>query len=160
MSLGGSSRGWRWRCWRAGDRARRPLREDASLAGFYLISLALGVLLVSLRGSNIDLLHVLFGTVLAIDDGAAADRRRRHASAVVDAGAHLSAAGRRMLRSRRSCAPSGARVGLCTLLFLILVVLNLVAGFQALGTLMAVGLMMLPAAAARLLGARSLEPVR
>jgi zinc/manganese transport system permease protein len=36
-------------------------------------------------------------------------------------------------------------------LFLALVVLNLVAGFQALGTLMAVGLMMLPAAAARLL---------
>ena len=33
--------------------------------------------------------------------------------------------------------------------FLALVVLNLVAGFQALGTLMAVGLMMLPAAAAR-----------
>ena len=35
-------------------------------------------------------------------------------------------------------------------LFLFLVVLNLVAGFQALGTLMAVGLMMLPAAVARL----------
>ena len=33
--------------------------------------------------------------------------------------------------------------------FLALVVLNLVAGFQALGTLMAVGLMILPAAAAR-----------
>jgi zinc/manganese transport system permease protein len=35
-------------------------------------------------------------------------------------------------------------------LFLALVVLNLVAGFHALGTLMAVGVMMLPAAAARL----------
>ena len=34
-------------------------------------------------------------------------------------------------------------------LFLVLVVANLVAGFQALGTLMAVGLMMLPATAAR-----------
>ncbi len=34
-------------------------------------------------------------------------------------------------------------------LFITLVVINLVAGFQALGTLMAVGLMMLPAAAAR-----------
>jgi len=32
---------------------------------------------------------------------------------------------------------------------MVLMVLNLVAGFQALGTLMAVGLMMLPAAAAR-----------
>jgi zinc/manganese transport system permease protein len=34
--------------------------------------------------------------------------------------------------------------------FLMLVVLNLVSGFQALGTLMAVGLMMLPAITARL----------
>ena len=33
--------------------------------------------------------------------------------------------------------------------FLVLVVLNLVGGFQALGTLMAVGLMLLPAVAAR-----------
>ncbi|MFP3802283.1 metal ABC transporter permease, partial [Paraburkholderia sp. SIMBA_027] len=33
------------------------LQEDASFASFYLISLALGVLIVSLRGSNIDLLH-------------------------------------------------------------------------------------------------------
>src|SRR5579871_201245 len=40
------------------------LREDASLAAFYLMSLALGVTIVSLRGSNIDLLHVLFGNVL------------------------------------------------------------------------------------------------
>src|ERR671933_609678 len=46
------------------------LKEDASLAAFYLISLAAGVLLISLRGSNVDLLHVLFGTVLALDDPA------------------------------------------------------------------------------------------
>ncbi len=43
------------------------LKEDASFASFYLTSLALGVLIVSLRGSNIDLLHILFGTILAID---------------------------------------------------------------------------------------------
>ena len=47
-----------------------PLRGDASFAAFYLISLGLGVLLVSLRGSNMDLLHVLFGTVLGLDDDA------------------------------------------------------------------------------------------
>ena len=44
------------------------LKEDASLAAFYLISLAVGVTLVSVKGSSIDLLHVLFGTVLALDD--------------------------------------------------------------------------------------------
>src|SRR5438128_1450988 len=44
------------------------LKEDASLAAFYLISLALGVTIVSLKGTNIDLLHVLFGNILAMDD--------------------------------------------------------------------------------------------
>src|SRR5262249_60816634 len=47
-----------------------PLREDASFAGFYLISLALGVLLVSVHGSNVDLLRLLFGSILAVDDAA------------------------------------------------------------------------------------------
>jgi zinc/manganese transport system permease protein len=42
-------------------------------------------------------------------------------------------------------------------LFLILVVLNLVAGFQTMGTLMTVGLMMLPAAAARFWAQRFLS---
>src|SRR3954447_20317064 len=44
------------------------LKEDASLAAFFLLSLALGVTIVSLRGSNVDLLHFLFGSVLALDD--------------------------------------------------------------------------------------------
>ncbi len=57
-------------------------REDASLAAFYLISLALGVILVSLRGTTVDLMHVLFGSVLALDDkGLVADRRDRHGDA-------------------------------------------------------------------------------
>jgi zinc/manganese transport system permease protein len=45
-------------------------KEDASMAAFYLTSLAAGVLLVSWRGSSIDLMHVLFGSVLALDDDA------------------------------------------------------------------------------------------
>ena len=44
------------------------LKEDASLATFYLVSLALGVTIVSVKGTNIDLLHVLFGNILAMDD--------------------------------------------------------------------------------------------
>src|SRR5215813_3064328 len=47
-----------------------PLREDASFAAFYLISLALGVLLVSTHGNTLDLLHLLFGSILAVDDTA------------------------------------------------------------------------------------------
>src|SRR6201997_310723 len=44
------------------------LKEDASLATFYLASLALGVTIVSVKGTNIDLLHVLFGDILALDE--------------------------------------------------------------------------------------------
>ena len=43
-------------------------KEDASFASFYLISLALGVLLISTSGSKVDLLHFLFGSVLATND--------------------------------------------------------------------------------------------
>ncbi len=43
------------------------LKEDASLAAFFLVSLALGVTIVSARGTNIDLLHFLFGNVLGLD---------------------------------------------------------------------------------------------
>ena len=45
-----------------------PLKEDASLAAFFLISLALGVVLVSAKGSNVDLMHFLFGSVLAVNN--------------------------------------------------------------------------------------------
>ncbi len=125
------------------------LREDASFAGFYLTSLAAGVLLVSLRGSNIDLLHVLFGTILAIDD---------QALLLIGAIASLTALTLALVYRPliAECFDPGflkavgGRGSTYHLLFLFLVVVNLVAGFQALGTLMAVGLMMLPAAAARL----------
>ena len=45
------------------------LREDISLAALYLISVALGVVLIE-AALNVDLLHVLFGTVLALDNDA------------------------------------------------------------------------------------------
>lgn len=125
------------------------LREDASLASFYLTSLALGVLIISSRGSNIDLLHVLFGTILAID-----------AQALTMIGAittitlvTLAAIYRPLIVECFDPAflrAVGGRGSACHAIFLLLVVLNLVAGFQALGTLMAVGLMMLPAVTAQL----------
>ncbi len=125
------------------------LREDASLAAFYLVSLALGVMLVSLRGSNVDLLHVLFGTVLALDDAAliliaGITSLTLITLALIYRGLVLECIDPNFLRSV-------SRIGTPVhLIFLALVVMNLVGGFQALGTLLAVGLMMLPAAGARL----------
>src|SRR5215470_13876367 len=92
------------------------LKEDASLAAFFLISLALGVTIVSMRGTNIDLLHFLFGTVLALDD---------------------------------QTLILIATIASITLAVLALVVINLVGGFHALGTLLAVGIIILPAVIGR-----------
>jgi zinc/manganese transport system permease protein len=124
------------------------LREDASFAAFYLVSLALGVLIVSVRGSNIDLLHVLFGTVLALDDAAiillaAISTLSLAVLAVIYRPLVLDCFDPQFLRSASALSSP------THLTFLVLVVLNLVAGFQALGTLMAVGIMLLPAIAAR-----------
>ena len=124
------------------------LREDASLAAFYLISLALGVLIVSTRGSNVDLMHVLFGTVLALDDAALILLCSIASLSVLTLATLfrplvLECADPQFLRSV-------SRLSAVThFTFLALVVLNLVGGFHALGTLMAVGIMILPAAAAR-----------
>lgn len=124
------------------------LREDASLAAFYLLSLALGVMILSIRGSNIDLLHVLFGTVLALDDTAlilvaAISTLSLAVLAVIYRPLVLECLDPQFLRSvSRASSPTH-------LLFLVLVVLNLVSGFQALGTLLAVGIMLLPAVTAR-----------
>ncbi|MBN8950449.1 MULTISPECIES: metal ABC transporter permease [unclassified Rhizobium] len=125
------------------------LQEDASFASFYLTSLALGVLIVSLRGSNIDLLHVLFGTILAIDAPAlyqigAITTVTLLALAVIYRPLVMECFDPGFLRA------VGGRGQVYHFLFLLLVVLNLVASFQALGTLMAVGLMTLPAAIAQL----------
>lgn len=124
------------------------LREDATFAVFYLVALASGVMLVSAGGSGVDLLHVLFGSVLAVDDtalvliGAVASLSVLTVAALFR-GLVLESFDRDFLR-----VAGGPDRGLHAV-FLVLVVANLVAAFLALGTLMAIGLMMLPAAAAR-----------
>lgn len=123
-------------------------KEDASMAAFYLISLALGVLIVSLRGSSVDLMHVLFGTVLALNQEAL----------ILILSVSLLTISLIWLFWRALIAEcldplflrSVSRLGSSVhFIFLSLVVLNLVAGFQALGTLLSVGVMILPAVTAR-----------
>src|SRR6188508_2220094 len=115
------------------------LKEDASLAAFFLISLAV---------TNVDLLHFLFGTVLALDDPtllliAGITTISLLALAVIYRPLVLECVDPGFLRSvSRAGAPAH-------IAFLALVVMNLVGGFHALGTLLAVGIMMLPAVIAR-----------
>ncbi|QOG06293.1 metal ABC transporter permease [Aureimonas sp. OT7] len=124
------------------------LREDASFAAFYLASLGLGVLIVSLYGSNIDLLNVLFGTVLGLDDAAILLTACIATLTLVLLAVFYRAIVAECLDPGFLRSVGGAG-GLAHMLFMSLVVLNLVGGFQALGTLMVVGIMMLPAAASR-----------
>ncbi len=128
-------------------------KEDASMAAFYLISLAVGVLIVSLRGSSVDLMHVLFGTVLALNDEALSLIAGISAITLISLAVFWRALVAECMDPLflRSVSRLGAPVHF---IFLGLVVLNLVGGFQALGTLLSVGLMMLPAAAARFWTAR------
>ena len=135
------------------------LKEDASLAAIYLLALALGVILISSHGTQLDLLHILFGSALGVDEAGL-----MLVASVATVSVLLLAAMYRGLvlevfdpmflnASRKSAAESRYKIfgpWLWHQGFLILVVMNLVAGFQTLGTLMAVGLMMLPAVSARL----------
>src|SRR3979490_1121792 len=133
----------------AGLAARNTeLKEDASLATFYLVSLALGVTIVAIKGTNFDLVHVLFGNILAMDDQtllviAINATITLLVLAVIYRPLVVECVDPVFLRTvSRAGAPAH-------LAFLALVVINLVNGFHALGTLLAVGLMILPAGIAR-----------
>ena len=122
-------------------------KEDSQLAGVYLIALAAGVALISAQ-RGIDLTHLLFGSVLAVDDTALFGMAGVATVSLLG----LSFIWRPLILESLDpgfMAATGGRGGLWHLLFLALVVLCVVAGFVALGTLMSVGLMMLPAIAAR-----------
>lgn len=124
------------------------LRNDASLASLYLIALAVGIFILSAAGSAVPLKSFLFGSILGIDDG----------SMLLVAGVAtvtlvaFSVLLRPLIISTldpvffeaQSRRPWVVEQG-----FMLLLVLNLLAAFKTLGTLMAVGLMILPATAAR-----------
>jgi zinc/manganese transport system permease protein len=132
----------------ASQKTRLP--QDASFSGFYLMALALGVLLISKAGGAMNVMHLLFGSVLGVD------------LSILTTIIILSTLSLIILRVifrplvyqcfdplfMQSVGCGGNRY---TVIFIGLVVVNLVAACQALGTLMALGLMMIPAITARLL---------
>jgi zinc/manganese transport system permease protein len=122
-------------------------RREAGLVAFYLIALSLGVVLVAWRGSNVDVMRVLFGTVLAIDRRALLQIAAVSSLVIVMIAAIYRAlvvggVDPGFLRAAGARVPYEA-------IFHGLVVLTLVASFQAFGTLLAVGPLLLPAAGAR-----------
>ena len=123
-------------------------REDSALAALYLVALALGVTMVSASAGSVELTHLLFGSVLGVDDPALL----MMAGVATLTLLALAFAWRPLVLEcfdPSFAAAEGARGGTWHLLFMALVVLNVLAAFQAMGTMMAVGLMMLPAVASR-----------
>lgn len=122
-------------------------REDSQLAATYLVALALGVAIVS-QTRSLDLTHLLFGSILAVDDPALLLMAGVATASLFG----LALIWRPLIlesfdpEALRVAGSGGAR---WHLVFLALVVLCVVGGFTALGTLMSVGLIMLPAIAAR-----------
>jgi len=124
------------------------LRSDASLASLYLIALAIGIFILSAAGSAVPLKSFLFGSILGVDD----------ASMILVSGVATVTLVAFALILRplimSTCDPvffesQVKRPWIVDQGFMFLLVLNLLAAFKTLGTLMAVGLMILPATAAR-----------
>jgi len=124
------------------------LRSDASLASLYLIALAAGIFILSAAGSAVPLKSFLFGSILGIGDPS---------MILVGAVATVTLVSFAVLLRPlivSTCDPvffeaQMKRPWLVEQAFMLLLVLNLLAAFKTLGTLMAVGLMILPATAAR-----------
>lgn len=127
---------------------RTGLQEDASFVGFYLIALALGTVIISLKGSNLDLTHILFGTILSVTGEsliliASITTLTLITLAIIYRPLVMECFDPTFMKGL------GAKGGFYHAVFMGLVVLNMVAAFQGLGILMALGLVMLPAVSAK-----------
>jgi zinc/manganese transport system permease protein len=123
------------------------LNEDSSFTGTHLLCLSSGILLVSIKGNTVDLIHVLFGNVLAVDNPTLI-----LVGVIVSVTLLIGAWGYREMVvecfDSGFLASTGTNSSIYQQIFMLLLVLNLVASFHALGTLMALGLLILPAIAA------------
>lgn len=126
------------------------LQEDASLAVFLLLSLALGVVIVSANGMDIEkLMEFLFGETEA--------KMNADKMLVIAANTTISLLVFALIYRPLviECVDPGflhsvTHAGTTAhLAFLVLLVLNLISGFHALGTLLGVGIMIIPAAIGR-----------
>ena len=126
------------------------LQEDASLAVFLLVSLAFGVVIVTVNGIDVDrLMTFLFGETAA--------KMTADKLLVIAGNATISLLALALIYRSLvlGCVDPGflrsvsRSDGIAHLTFLALLVLNLINGFHALGTLLGVGIIIIPAAIAR-----------
>jgi zinc/manganese transport system permease protein len=123
------------------------LRPDASFGAAYMIALAAGVALISHAGSPVDLVHLLFGNPLAVDETSLL-LVATVATLVLVA---LAVCYRPLVARSLDVQGMGPDTDG---LFMALVVLTLIGGFQTLGAQLVLGFTILPAAAATLVTRR------
>jgi zinc/manganese transport system permease protein len=126
------------------------LQEDAALAAFLLVSLAFGVVIVTINGIDVEqLMEFLFGETAA--------KMNVDKLVVIAVNATISMIALALIYRPlaldcvdpgflRSVSRSG---GVAHLTFLALLVLNLISAFHALGTLLGIGIVIIPATIAR-----------
>jgi zinc/manganese transport system permease protein len=126
----------------------RRLPEDAALAVFYLSALASAVLLLGRAAGPEALEGLLFGATAALDRGGLVLAATAATATLVGLALFIRGF---VAESVDPDFRGGAwgRGGLSHLLLMMLVAINLVAGFRAFGALMTVGMMIIPAGAAR-----------
>jgi len=125
------------------------IKEDAAFGALFVIFFAAGIAIISTLGTKLDLMHFLFGNILAVSAN----------DLWLSAGASaVTVAAFGMLRRSillETFDPlfhraTGGRGGLTHVGLLCLTVVNLVAALQAMGVVLALGLFLLPAVTAYL----------
>jgi len=157
MSLGGIAAGLTVALLAGFATRMTALREDASLAAFYLIAVAAGVLMIALHGNAQNLEDILFGDAKSLDDNilrlmAGVSGVTLIILALIYRPLVVESFDPVFLRS------VGGKGGLVHGIFLTLAVLNMVESYRAMGTLMSAGLMLIPAIAAQF-WTQSLRPM-
>jgi manganese transport system permease protein len=126
------------------------LKEDTTLAILYTFAFSVGVVILTLWPSKVDLKHYLFGNVLGMDN---ADLWTAYGVAlVVVPGIVLFLRPLLLTIFDSAVARSqGVRVGLCQLGLMVASVLTMVSSARALGVILMLGLLVTPAATMYLL---------
>jgi ABC-type Mn2+/Zn2+ transport system permease subunit len=129
------------------------IKEDTSIAALYVIAFALGIAIIKFAGVKVSLDHFLFGNILGI-----ADSDLWMCYVVGGITVFLLTAFARPLQlalfEASVAKTQGVPVGALLAGLIVLIVLTMIASLQAIGVLLSLGLMILPAASVYLVSDR------
>lgn len=126
------------------------LKDETAVAALYIIAFALGILLLRYARVKVDLIHFLFGNILGVGNG---DLLISYAATGLTLGILVPFLRPVLLTlfDASVARATGIRTGWVEAGLLTLIVMALVASLQAVGVLLSLGLLILPAATAYLM---------